>query len=236
MIFDRPPAFVSIVREPAAPSPRPPLLVLLHGVGADELDLLPLADALDPRLLTVSLRAPHDAEPAGYAWFALDWRTAPPTPRVDQAEESLAALAAFLPELAARTGGDPERLLLCGFSPGAAMALAVALTRPDLVRGAVIHSARVLPFLRDPARRAPPGALARLDALVLHGTEDDVIPVESGREVRDLLAPLLGERLTYREREAGHFVTAETARDAARWIEGRIGRPDPFREARDRDR
>ncbi len=232
MLFDRPPSFVSVVREPAAPSARPPVLVLLHGVGADELDLLPVADAIDPRLLVVSLRAPYEAEPMGYAWYALDWRTTPPTPRVDQAEASRAALVAFLPGLAARAGGDPERLFLFGFSQGAAMALAVALTRPDLVRGAVIHSARALPFLFGPEGRAAPSALARLDALVLHGTEDDVIPVESGREVRDLLAPLLGDRLTYREHEAGHFVTAETAHDAARWIEERSGRSRTHREAR----
>ena len=231
MPFDRPSSFVSVVREPGAPSPRPPVLVLLHGVGADELDLLPVAEALDPRLLVVSLRAPYEAEPMGYAWYALDWRTTPPTPRVDQAEASRAALVAFLPELVARTGGDPDRLFLFGFSQGAAMALAVALTRPDLVGGAVIHSARVLPFLLQPEGRAPPSALAGLDVLVLHGTEDDVIPVASGREVRDLLAPLLGARLTYREHEAGHFVTAETARDAARWIEERIGRPGALREA-----
>jgi phospholipase/carboxylesterase len=221
-VFDSP-AFVSVVREPDVPSPRPPLLVLLHGLGADELDLLPVADALDPRLLTVSLRAPYEAEPMGYAWYALDWRTSPPTPRLDQAEASLAALAAFLPDLAARSGADPSRVFLFGFSQGAAMALAVALTRPDLLRGAVVHSARALPFLEAPGRRAPPAALARLDALVLHGTEDDVIPVASGRAVRELLAPLLGERLTYREHEAGHFVTAESARDAARWIEARLG-------------
>ncbi len=232
MLLDRPARFASVVREPSAPSPRPPVVVLLHGVGADELDLLPVADALDPRLLVVSLRAPREADPMGYAWYALDWRTTPPTPRRDEAEASRAELAAFLPELVARAGGDPDRLFLFGFSQGAAMALAVALTRPDLVRGAVIHSARVLPFLREPDRRAAPSALGRLDALVLHGTEDDVIPVASGREVRDLLAPLLGERLTYREHEAGHFVTAETMRDAARWIEERIGRSGAHREAR----
>jgi phospholipase/carboxylesterase len=225
VLFDRP-RFTSVVREPGVPSPRPPLLVLLHGVGADELDLLPVADALDPRLLTVSLRAPYEAEPIGYAWYALDWRTTPPTPRVDQAEASRAALADYVPELVGRTGADRERVFLFGFSQGAAMALAVALTRPELIRGTVIHSARVLPFLEEPRRRAPPEALARLDALVLHGTEDDVIPVASGREVRALLAPLLGERLTYREHDAGHLVTAESARDAASWIRARIG-PDP---------
>jgi phospholipase/carboxylesterase len=221
VLFDRP-AFASVVREPSVPSPKPPLLVLLHGVGADELDLLPVADALDPRLLTVSLRAPYEAEPMGYAWYALDWSTTPPTPRVDQAEASRAALASFLPELVSRSGADPARAFLFGFSQGAALALAVALTRPELLRGVIAHSARALPALARAEGRAAPEALARLDALVLHGTEDDVIPVESGREVRALLAPLLGERLTYREHDGGHFVTPGSARDAAVWIRARI--------------
>src|SRR5512138_2288629 len=94
----------SVTREPKVPSARPPLLVLLHGIGADELDLLPVADALDPRLLAVSLRAPYEAEPMGHAWYALDWSTAPPAPDLEQAERSREELAASLAELASRAG------------------------------------------------------------------------------------------------------------------------------------
>jgi phospholipase/carboxylesterase len=213
--------FHHVALPPRVPSPRPPLLVLLHGLGADEEDLLALADRLDPRLAVVSVRAPHEAQPMGYAWYAIDWRTSPPTSDLAQAEASRAALAAFLPEVAAAQGADPERIFLLGFSQGAAMALAVTLTRPELVRGAVLHSGRVLPGLAE--RSAAPEALASLAVLVLHGTEDDVIPVERGREIRDLLSPVLGERLTYREHRAGHFVTEETLADAAGWIAARVG-------------
>jgi phospholipase/carboxylesterase len=208
-------------RPPRSPSPRPPLLVLLHGIGADEADLSPIADALDPRLATISLRAPYEAEPMGYAWYAIDWRTSPPAPDLDQAEESLAALAALVPELVSRHATDPARTFLFGFSQGATMALAVALTRPELVRGIVLHSGRVLPGIE--ARASPGEALSDLEALVLHGLHDDVLPVERGRETRDLLGPLLGPRLTYREHDAGHFVTAASIGDAARWIAPRIG-------------
>jgi phospholipase/carboxylesterase len=212
--------FASVVRAPARPSARPPLLVLLHGIGADEHDLLPIADALDPRLAVVSLRAPHEAEPMGYAWYALDWRASPPAPRLDQAEASRAALAAFLPGLAARVGADPARTFLFGFSQGAVMALAVALSAPGVVRGVVAHSGRLLPGLERLAAGA--GALAGLEALVLHGADDDVIPVEDGRAIRDLLAPLLGGRVAYAEHDAGHFVTAESLADAAAWLAVRI--------------
>lgn len=213
--------FAVAVRPPSRASPRPPLLVLLHGIGADEHDLLPLAEELDPRLHVASLRAPHEAEPMGYAWYAIDWSTSPPASDLAQAEASRARLAAFLPELQARAGAVASRTFLLGFSQGAAMALAVALTRPDLVRGVILHSGRVLPGLA--ARVAESEALARLQALVLHGVHDDVLPVERGREIRDLLAPRLGPRLTYREHDAGHFVTRESLADVAGWLAPRLG-------------
>lgn len=212
---------VSIVRPPPLPSERPPLLVLLHGVGADEHDLLPLVPHLDPRFLAVSLRAPWEAQGMGYAWYQLDWSTAPPAYDPAQAEESRAGLAALLPELVRRHGTDPARTFLLGFSQGAAMAVAVAVTRPDLVRGAVIHSARLLEGLPGRAARGP--ALDRLEALVLHGVHDPVLPVARGREVRDFLAPLLGDRLVYAEHEGAHEITAASLEDARGWLAARLG-------------
>ena len=209
-----------VTRDPVAPSERPPLLVLLHGVGADEHDLMPLADGLDPQLFCASLRAPHEAQGMGRAWFAIDWSTSPPAYDLAEAEASRAAICALLPELVRRHGTDPARTFVLGFSQGAAMALAVALTRPDLVRGLVLHSGRLLPDL--PPRIAPPEALAGLEALVLHGVADDVLPVERGREIRDLLAPLLGARLTYREHPTGHSVTMDSLDDVARWLAARV--------------
>jgi phospholipase/carboxylesterase len=208
------------IREPRVPSPRPPLLVLLHGVGADENDLPPLAPHLDPRLLVVSLRAPREYPVMGYSWFDIDWSTVPPAFDLAQAEESRAALCELLPGLVERHGTDPARTFLLGFSQGGAMALAVALTRPELVRGLVVHSGRLIPELR--ARAAPAAALAKLEALVLHGLGDPVLPVERGREIRDFLEPLLGPRLVYAEHEAGHEITAASLGDVAGWLRARV--------------
>lgn len=213
-------SLASVVREPRVSSERPPLLVLLHGIGADERDLLPVADALDPRLRVVSLRAPYDVAPMGHGWYAVDWSRVPPVPDLEQAERSLAELAAAVPELSRRAGAEPARTFLFGFSQGATMSLALALTRPELVRGVILHSGRALQGIAN--RIAPAERLAHLEALVLHGVHDDVLPVERGREVRDLLAPLLGDRLQYREHVAGHFVTQESIADVAGWIASRI--------------
>lgn len=193
---------------------------MLHGIGADELDLLPVAEALDPRLLAVSLRGPHEAVPMGYAWYPLDWRTAPPTPDLAEAERSRESVATALQEVESRTGADPARTFLFGFSQGATVALAVALTRPELARGVILHSGRMLQGLER--RVAPPHRLARLEALVLHGVHDDVLPVERGREIRDVLARILGPRLQYREHDAGHFVTRDSIADVEEWLSARI--------------
>jgi phospholipase/carboxylesterase len=193
--------------------------VLLHGIGADERDLLPLATHLDPRLAVVSLRAPFEADPMGYAWYQLDWRETPPRPDLAQAAESRAWLGAMLADLPQLTGTDPDRLFLFGFSQGAAMAAAVLLDQAVSVRGAVLHSGRVPPEARPPTAEALEG----VEVLVLHGTEDPVLPPERGRELVALLAPALGERLEHREYPAAHEVTGETLGDAARWLTRRLG-------------
>src|SRR6266567_2148772 len=149
---------------PRAPSARPPLLLLLHGIGADEEDLLPLARSLDPRFLVVSARAPHEAEPMGHRWYAIDWTATPP--RGDPAEiaASRDLLASFLEEAAAAYGTDPSRTFLFGFSQGAIMALALLLARPDMVRGVVAHSGRLA---RLPEPDPAPEALSGAEVLLL---------------------------------------------------------------------
>jgi phospholipase/carboxylesterase len=209
----------SLVRTPVSPSDRPPLLLLLHGLGADETDLFGLAPRFDSRFLVVSARAPYLARPMGFAWYAVDWATTPPRIDPTDVEASREALSDFIPELCEAHGADPARVWLYGFSQGATMSFSLSLARPDLVRGFVAHSGRVLP--QSLSRAAAPTALTSLDALVQHGRADDVVPVERGREARDLLAPLLGPRLAYREYDLGHAISDESLADAADWLAAR---------------
>jgi len=213
------PLFHLVRRARTAPATgRPPLLVLLHGIGADERDLLPLAAHLDPRLTVVSVRAPNQAEPMGYCWYRVDWRFQPPRPDLEQAEASRDLLLDFVADAPVAFGTDPARTFLFGFSQGAAMSLEVLLARPELVRGAILHSGRVVR-----AGQAPPAGLPGVEVLVLHGRFDEVLPPERGREIRELLAPALGTRLQHREHPAAHEVTEETLADAAGWLAERLG-------------
>ena len=205
---------------PAAPSGRPPLVVLLHGLGADEEDLLPLAPHLDPRLLVISVRAPLPAS-AGYAWYGVDWARDPPRRDPGQVLASRDRLLGFVEEAVAAHRADAERVFLLGFSQGAMISLAAGLARPELIRGVVAHSGRLLP---EAVPEPPPAALARLEVLLLHGRSDEVVPARRGREARDALAPLLERRVAYREWPwLGHRNSRLSRRAAARWLGARLG-------------
>src|SRR5437016_3690836 len=106
-------------------------LILLHGYGADESDLLPIAHQLDPRLRVVSLQGPLSLGGPMRAWFNLmqDARGISFDP--DEARAGLKAATLAVEEIAATS----PRPILLGFSQGAAMALGVLLTRPELPLG-----------------------------------------------------------------------------------------------------
>jgi phospholipase/carboxylesterase len=205
---------------PRAHSERPPLLVLLHGIGADEEDLLALAEHLDPRFLVISARAPHEAEPMGYRWYAIDWTATLPRGDPEEIAASRDLLARFVEEATAAHGADPARVFLFGFSQGAIMSLAVLLARPDLVRGVVAHSGRLS---RLPGPEPEPEALSNAEVLILHGAEDDVVPAAQGRKAYEVLAPLLAARVAYRAFDGlGHGISEESLAEAARWLTTRL--------------
>ena len=209
-----------LTRPPREQQPgAPPLLLLLHGVGSHEADLFPLAEELDGRFFVVSARGPNTQRPGAYAWYEVVF--APTGFVIDprQAEESRQTLLRFIDELVAAYGVDPARVYLMGFSQGAIMSLAVALSRPDKVAGVVAMSGRLLPEFRPLI--AEPEALAGLPILVVHGLADQVMPIRDGREVRDTLSAL-PVALTYREYPMGHHVAPESLRDVAAWLRERL--------------
>ena len=198
-----------------------PLLVLLHGIGADENDLFPLVRRLDPRLASVSLRAPH-AYSVGYAWFHIDIRPGGEVvPDVPQARATLAALVHWLEEAPARLGTDPQRTFLLGFSQGAMMALGVLGTVPERLGGVIALSGRFPAGLF--AAPAPADAVARVPVLVAHGSYDDLLPIANGRATRDALQPLVRD-LTYREFPIAHTLSEEELALVAQWLGERVRR------------
>jgi phospholipase/carboxylesterase len=213
------PALAHLVRRPARAAGAPPLLILLHGIGSNEEDLMGLEPYLDERFLIVSVRAPHLYGWGGYAWFEIEWL--PDGIAIDraQAEQSRDLIVRFIGEAAAAYGADSARVYLMGFSQGAMMSGWVTLTRPDLVAGAALMSGRIPDELRP--QIADPEKLAGKPFLVVHGTMDQVLPIWNGRASRDLLQRLPVE-LTYREYPMGHEVSAQSLADVVAWLSERL--------------
>lgn len=206
-----------LAREPQAAGrqARPPLLLLLHGIGSNEEDLMGLAPYLDGRFLVASARAPVVMGPGAYGWFNIEFTPRGMLADIEQAKRSLSALPGFVDELVEAYGADAGRVYLMGFSQGAMMSLALALTEPERVAGAVLMSGR---FPAQALEREPDvRALAAKPFIVTHGLYDPVLPVAEGRAVRDKLKELAVE-LTYHEYPMGHEVSMESLKDIAAWL------------------
>lgn len=212
-------SLVHLVSQPKVEASTPPLLLLLHGVGSNEHDLFGLVPYLDKRFLIISVRAPNTLGPGSYAWFEVDLTPQGPVINPAQAEASRKALITFLDEAVNAYDADPKQIYLMGFSQGAIMSASVALTRPQLVAGAVLMSGRILPEIQPLI--ASNEELSGLPFLVVHGTADMVLPISYGRASRQLLSSLPVE-LTYHEYRIGHEVSQESLADVTAWLSARL--------------
>jgi len=192
---------------PAA-EPEHGALVLFHGRGADEHDLLPLLDALDPlrRLDGFCPRAPLTLPPGGAHWYVVP-RVGYPDP--ETFAEGYAAAAEFVDSL------PHSRIVLGGFSQGAVMALALGLGRGRPRPTAVIAFSGFIPEVDgwelESEHELPPVAIA-------HGMHDAVIPVEFARRARERLREVGAEHVVYRETPMGHAIHPETVDELSAWL------------------
>ena len=174
-------------------------LVLLHGRGADEHDLHPLLDALDPerRLLGVTPRGPLSLPPGGAHWYALGGL---PTPEPATFWPTFEAASAWLDELPVPL----ERTVLGGFSQGAVMSWALGLGRGRTKRPAgIIALSGFMPEV-DGLELELAG-LEGYPVAIGHGAYDEIIPVHFGRQARERLEPARPD-LLYREYPLPHTI------------------------------
>lgn len=161
---------------PAEPGTAQPwLLVLMHGVGSNEQDLMGLAPWVPARYHLLSLRAPHPMGPNAWAWF--QFGVAADGSRVintTQEKHSRALVEQAVDLAAAQLGVPPERVVVGGFSQGGIMGLSLLLTRPQSLRAVLSLHSRLLPEVLP--EQAPAEALQGRSLWVSHGTEDAVLP------------------------------------------------------------
>jgi phospholipase/carboxylesterase len=177
-------------------------LVLLHGRGTDQFDLLPLLDELDPerRLVGVTPRAPLELSPGGFHWYI---SRAVGYPDVETFHRTYATVAAWLDALPEALGVPWSRTVLGGFSMGAVMSYALGLGAGRPAPAGILALSGFIPTvegfeLNIAGRESFPVAIG-------HGTQDPVISVEFARDARRRLEAA-GARVLYRESRMLHGI------------------------------
>jgi phospholipase/carboxylesterase len=191
------------------------LLVLHHGRGTDERDLLGLADTLDPerRLRVVTPRAPLTLPGSpGHHWYLVP-RVGYPDPESFHAAR--AALAGLHDRLWEESGVSPERTVLGGFSMGSVMSYAMALGGDRPAVAGVLAFSGFVPVVEG---WEPVFADRRSTrAFVAHGRRDPIMEVGFAQRARKLLGAG-GLEVSYRESDVGHQIDPVHLRDATAWL------------------
>lgn len=193
-----------------------PALFMFHGYGSDEANLFPFASHLPEELAIFSARAPHPLEPEGYAWYAIHfdaergkWNDE------EQARASRDGILTFIEEACETYPIDTDNITLLGFSQGAILSYAVALSFPEKVKNVIALSGYLNENLlvedyRDKNHE-------RLNFYASHGQRDAVIPLEWAQNTPDFLKAL-NVAHTYEEFPAGHEVCRENFYAFRAWL------------------
>lgn len=183
---------------------------MLHGRGSDEHDLFGLKEYLDPRLDIYSLRAPNEFEWGGYSWFDLFDDGSVDIQSFDRSKtEILSFFNSF----------TTEKLFLFGFSMGAIISYAIALTQPKLCNGILALSGFAPKQLEKEYKL---NELQHLNIFVSHGIDDRVIPVSAARKTKELLSRS-NAVVTYKEYQMAHQINEECLRDIRTWLDNEVG-------------
>ena len=206
-----------LVQEPKVKHDKNPLLILLHGYGSNEEDLFSFAPELPDDSYVISVRAPYDLQPYGHAWYAIHF-DADENKFSDnvQAKQSVEIISSFIDEIVKQYPIDTENVTLIGFSQGAILSYATALTYPEKISKVVALSGyfnqEILPEIIDTK------AISHLKFFVSHGSVDQVIPVDWARKAKPALENL-GLEVEYQEYPIGHGVSPKNFYDFKNWLQ-----------------
>jgi len=180
------------------------LVILIHGYGSNGDDLIGLARMMQPALPDAAFVAPNAPSrmpqmAAAYQWWPIE--TFSMAERAAGAAAAAPALDAFITHARDEADLPSDRILLVGFSQGTMMALHVGLRRPEPVAGIVGISGMLVA-----AERLEAEITSRPPVLLIHGTEDDVVPFHSMDRAATALTAAGVEVQTHVSQGVGHSV------------------------------
>lgn len=202
------------LRQPVPLKPKK-CVILLHGVGGNETNLLELVANLDSDTLVIFPRGPLQLGAQQFAWFSVVFTSAGPSIVAEEAEHSRTALIHFVQQVQARYGVAAHHMVIAGFSQGGILSASVALSAPECVAGFGILSGRILPELA-PAL-ADKARLASLRAFIGHGEFDTKLPVVWAQRSDQLLSELGVEHVSQRY-PIDHGISQAMQTDFLEWL------------------
>lgn len=202
-------------------------VIWLHGLGADRYDFLPVAEALQQRLLHTRFvlpQAPTRAVTINGGWAMPSWydiQAMSPARAIDQAQLEQSTQSVIELIEAQRDGGiDPRRIFLAGFSQGGAVVYHTAFLRWAGPLGGVLALSTYAPTFNDDLKLSP--LQTALPVLCLHGSRDDVVPPFMGRAAYECL---LQNRVQaqWKEYPMAHEVLPAEIHEIGDWLTTQLG-------------
>ncbi|QYA26591.1 alpha/beta fold hydrolase [Gramella sp. MT6] len=209
-----------IIKEPKIKSDKSPVLIMLHGYGSDENDLISFAGELPDDLFIISAKAPYSMQPYGNAWYEIHWDNNDGKFSDDvQAITSRETIRDFIDEVIKNYPVDAKNVNLLGFSQGSILSYAVALSYPEKIKNVVALSGYVNQgILKEGYEK---NDFSGLDFYCSHGSVDQVIPVDWARKTKPFLDNL-GIKNSYSEFPVGHGVAPQNFFELKEWLKTRI--------------
>ncbi len=205
-----------LVREPKVKLDKNPAIILLHGYGSNEEDLFSFATELPDEYYIISARAPYYMMYGSYAWYAINFDADENKfSDLDQARSSRDLIVEFVDECIAKYAIDAKKVTLIGFSQGAILSSAVALSYPEKVNRVVALSGYLNTEIAS--EEYLKNELSKIKFFVSHGTVDQVIPVDWARKTKPTLEKL-GIDVIYKEYPIGHGVSPQNFYDFKDWL------------------
>jgi phospholipase/carboxylesterase len=205
-----------LIREPKIKLDKNPLLLLLHGYGSNEADLFSFASELPEEYYVISARAPYDLQYGSYAWYAINFdANENKFSDHEQAKSSRDLIAKFIEELIINYPIDEKNVSLLGFSQGAILSYAIALSHPEKIQKVIALSGYVSEPIFE--KNYKNNDFSNLKIFAAHGTVDQVIPVEWAKRTKPFLNGL-GIQSVYHEYPIGHGVSPQEFSDFKNWL------------------
>ncbi|MHC0444785.1 alpha/beta hydrolase [Flavobacterium sp. 3-218] len=208
-----------LVRQPKTKTEKPPLLLMLHGVGGNEKNLFSFASDLPDNFLVISARGPLTLGPDSFAWFQVNFTGGHPQINEQQAEAARVTILDFIEDLKEEHDFDDKQVYLMGFSQGGIMSYSAALTEPEKIKGIAVMSGRLLPEVKPLI--ADESRLEKLKVFISHGRQDAVLHFPFAADAAAYLQSK-GIKPDFHQYDEGHTINKQMFDDVNLWLKANL--------------